>query len=238
MENLTGLIKDELLSHGAELIGIGDLSALPPDARAGMPIGISVAVKYPNDVIRGIAELPTQEYCDWYNKLNEDLDMLVTLGADLLRTFGYNAFAQTRERVGHYDDDRMRTALPHKTVATRAGLGWIGKCALLINPTYGSMIRISSILTDAPLKTAQPINKGKCGDCMICADACPAGAVSGKEWDISMKREDFFDAEACKKQCRERSMRGFGGTHTICGKCIEVCPYTRRGWETISYFEP
>jgi len=235
MEDLTSIIKEELLCHGADLVGIGDLNALPPGARAGMPIGISVAVKYPNDVIRGIAELPTREYRDWYNKLNEKLDMLVTLGADFICTFGYNAIARTRERVGGYDDDSLKSELPHKTVATRAGLGWIGKCALLINPKYGSMIRISTILTDAPLQTAKPINKSQCGSCMICADACPAGAVSGKEWEVSMKREEFFDAASCLKVCRERSMRGFGGKETICGKCIEVCPYTRRAWDNISY---
>ena len=226
MNNLTGYIKDELLCHGADLVGIGDLSELSPEVRENLPVGISVAVKYPKDVIRGISELPTQEYCDWYNRLNERLDMLVTLGAEALQMLGYNAVAQTREHVGIGDEESR--PLPHKTVATRAGLGWIGKCALLINKEYGSMIRLSSILTDAPLKAAQPVNKGKCGDCMICANACPAGAVSGKLWKAHMKREDFYNAAACKKTARERAMRGFGSDITICGKCIEVCPYTRR----------
>ena len=47
-----------------------------------------------------------------------------------------------------------QTALPHKTIATRAGIGWIGKSALLVTAKYGSAIRLSSILTDTPIETA------------------------------------------------------------------------------------
>ena len=98
MNDLTAFIKDELLCHGADLVGVGDLTELPPEARQHMPVGISVAVKYPDEVIRGIAELPTQEYNDWYIKLNERLDMLVTLGAEALQTLGHAAIAMTRAR--------------------------------------------------------------------------------------------------------------------------------------------
>lgn len=228
MNDLTGYIKDELICHGADLVGIGDLSGLPPEIRENLPIGISVAVKYPKDVIRGINELPTQEYCDWYNRLNERLDNLVIFGAQALQILGYDAVAQTREHVGIGDEDSRM--LPHKTVATRAGLGWIGKCALLITEEYGSMIRLSSILTNAPLQTVEPVNISKCGDCMICTKDCPAGAVSGKLWEAGMKREDFFNAASCRETARKRAMQGFGGDITICGKCIEVCTYTRRAW--------
>ena len=227
MNNLTQYIKDELLSHGADLVGIGSLSELPSHVRCGLPIGICVAVKYPNEVIRAISYLPTKEYYDQYNRLNEMLDMLVTLGADLLRTFGYQAVPQTRAYVEQFETE-YESLLPHKTVATRAGLGWIGKSALLVTEKFGSMIRISSILTDASLETATPINKSKCGECKICTDACPAGAISGNLWDINVSRDKFFDAAACRKAARERAKKGLGIETTQCGKCIEVCPYTRR----------
>ena len=81
MNDLNGFLKDELLCHGADLVGFGDLTGLPGEVRANLPVGISVAVKYPKEVIRGIAELPTQEYREWYDRLNERLDMLVSLGA-------------------------------------------------------------------------------------------------------------------------------------------------------------
>lgn len=227
MHNLDDSLKADLLSHGADLVGFGDLSELPADVRENMPVGICVAVKYPKEVIRGISELPTQGYFDWYNRLNERLDMLVTLGAEALQSMGYEAIAQTRERVGAGETD-YSTVLPHKTVATRAGIGWIGKSALLVTQQYGSMVRLSAILTNAPLKTARPVNRSKCGACMVCTNACPAHAVTGREWSLSACRDEFFDAVACRKTARERAARGFGGGATICGKCIEVCPHTRR----------
>lgn len=230
MNELTQKIKAELVARGADLVGFGDLTGLPAEVRENMPVGIIVALKYPAEIIQGIAELPTPEYHAWYNRLNERLDNLVTYGAEHLRSLGYEAFAQTRERVGKGEQED-RTTLPHKTIATRAGLGWIGKSALLVTPTHGSMIRLSSILTNAPLDTAEPVNTSKCGKCTICRDACPAGAISGNEWQAGLPREELIDTVICRKAAVERSLRGFGGGDTICGKCIEVCPHTRKNWK-------
>jgi len=230
--DLNDYIKEQLLDQGAAIVGFADLSQVPPESRANLPRGISVMVKYPKEVIRGISELPTPEYFHWYIKLNELLDNLVTLGAKALENLGYQAIAQTRARVGEGETE-YRTLLPHKTVATRAGLGWIGKCALLVTEEYGSMVRISSILTDAPLATAEPINTSRCGDCQICREACPGQAVLGRAWQLGLAREEFFDAPVCGKTAKERSQLGFGGGATICGKCIEVCPYTRKYLGTV-----
>jgi len=227
MNELSHKMKTELLRLGADIVEFGDLGELPADVRDGLPFGISVAVVYPPEVIRGIAELPTQEYRLWYDRLNERLDMIVTRGAELLRDKGYKAIAQTRECVGS-GESNDNTTLPHKTIATRSGIGWIGKCALLVTDEYGSAIRLSSILTDVPLPIAQPINMSRCGDCMVCADNCPGHAISGKAWEVGLYRDEFFDPIKCRKTARCRAKQGFGGNITICGKCIEVCPYTRR----------
>ena len=159
----TSRIEDELFRLGADIVGFGDLGELPENVRSGMPVGISVAVLYPKEVIRGISELPTMEYRMWYDKLNERLDSIVVNGAEALRRMGFNAIAQTRERVGSGEIGNS-TTLPHKTIATRAGIGWIGKSALLVTAEYGSAIRLSSILTDAPLDTAQATDKSRCGN--------------------------------------------------------------------------
>jgi epoxyqueuosine reductase QueG len=184
-----------------------------------------VAVKYPKDVIRGIAEMPTAQYHEWYGRLNERLDTLVTLGAQVLQAHGFLAVAQTRERVG-FGESENETLLPHKTVATRAGIGWIGKSALLVTKEYGSMVRLSSILTDAPLRVAKAVNTSKCGGCTACTNACPAGAISGGTWNVNRRREEFFDAVSCRATARERA-GSVGISETICGRCIAVCPHTR-----------
>ena len=228
MDKLTENFTNTLLSFGADLCGFGDLSELSPESRGHLPMGVCVAVFVPAGIIKGIAELPTYDYFDFYTRANELLDSIVIRGAEYLSAAGYTAIAQTRARAGS-GEASLETLLPHKTVATRAGIGWIGKCALLVTEERGAMLRLSSILTDAPLETADtPNDKSRCGSCSACRDACPGGAVSGTLWEKAMPREAFFDAEKCRDTARERSKRGFGGNATICGKCIEVCPYARR----------
>jgi epoxyqueuosine reductase QueG len=51
----------------------------------------------------------------------------------------------------------------------------------------------------------------------------------GKSWAPSVSRDDLVDPVKCRMTARERAKQGFGGEGiTICGKCIEVCPYTQR----------
>lgn len=226
-EDLTLKLKEILFQNGADLVGVGDLTQLPGQQRCGLPFGISVAVKYPKEIIKGISNLPTPEYKQWYDRLNERLDKLVSIGAAFLEQNGYHAVAKSRAQVGRYDDC-CTTLLPHKTVATRAGLGWIGKCALLVTEEYGSMVRLSSLLTDAPLMAAEPINRSRCGNCTACQNACPAGAIHGVIWEPEIQRDALFDYQECRKAAQARSQQGFGRAEDLCGKCIEVCPYTRR----------
>lgn len=69
--------------------------------------------------------------------------------AALLRTHGYQATANTEEHLPTGAEDR--SPLPHKAVACRAGLGWIGKNNLLTTPDFGGAVRLCTVVTDAPL---------------------------------------------------------------------------------------
>ncbi len=190
------------------------------------PIGISIAVAYPKEIIRNISEAPTMEYYDAYHDLNRRLDNMAINCAEYIKKLGYHAIGQTTTQVKQYGI--FRTVMPHKTVAIHAGLGWIGKSALFITEPYGSAIRLTSVLTDAPLKTATPSLYTKCGSCMLCVNACPGNAISGRLWEKGSDRDDFFDANACRNKARELSAHFLNREITLCGKCIEVCPYTRR----------
>lgn len=88
---------------------------------------------------------------------------------------GFETYTQTTGRV-EVNQNKL-SKLPHKTVATRGGLGWIGKNCLLVTPQYGSAIRISSLLTNAPLKYDEPVNQSYCGTCNQCVKNCPAQAL-------------------------------------------------------------
>ena len=227
MDDLSQKLRRELADRGAVMVAFGDLSGLPEDVREGLPVGVSVAVRYEKDVIRGISDHPTPAYLAAYDELNERLDTIVQAGAELLRQAGWRAVAKSRDVV-KWDRADCVSLLPHKTVATRAGMGWIGKCALLVTEEYGSMIRISSILTDAPLQAAAPVDESRCGACDICRTACPANAVSGQPWTPASRRADFFDALSCQATARQRALEYAGKDTAICGRCIAACPYTKR----------
>ena len=85
-------------------------------------------------------------------------------------------------------------------------------------------MRLRSVLTDAPLVVGEPVVASECGDCTVCVEACPAGAVKGEEWYPGRPREEFYDARACQRMCGIRS-RAVGITvGGICGICMAACP--------------
>lgn len=219
----TSELRGLLYSNGASLVGFGDISALEYQGYASC---VALAVKIPAQVVAGISNGPTREYFEQYHALNSKLNALAELASGYLTQRGCNALAQTTTTV--VESAGYRTPVPHKTCATRAGLGWIGKSALLVTEEYGPAVRLSSVLTDAEFdQLAQPINTSRCGGCTACTNACPGRAVQGGLWDISTPRERLVDVEACRKAARALAWERLHEKITLCGKCIEVCPHTR-----------
>jgi epoxyqueuosine reductase len=225
MTDLSSRIKATLLGKGASLVGFADLNRLPAGARDSMKFAVSIAVALDPSIIANIRNGPTQEYYSEYKRANALLSDLGEWVAGMIGDYGHQAISKAPTGVG-IDPKTHSTVLPHKTVATRAGLGWIGKCALLVTEEYGSAVRISTILTDAPLETAIPVDHSRCGDCMVCVSSCPGKAPSGRDWNVNVHRDSFFDASACARGATERAFARIGVDDTICGICISVCPWT------------
>jgi epoxyqueuosine reductase QueG len=217
-------LREKLIEKGADLVGFADLHGTTIDET--MPFGISAAVRLAPELIASIHDGPNRYYFEEYHRINKILDALVTYGENYLTEKGYKAFAQTTSAVT--ETDGYITKLPHKTVATRAGLGWIGKCGLLVTKEYGSAVRISSLITNAKLECGEPFNSSLCGDCMECTNNCPGGAVSGTLWNTGMERKELIDVYKCRKAARALAMKRINEKITLCGKCIEVCPYTKK----------
>jgi epoxyqueuosine reductase QueG len=215
-------LKELLLSEGANLIGFADLNGITINKE--MPFGISVAVKLSPELIKSIHNDPNIQYYEEYHRINNLLDKIIIKGTEYLIKNGYKALAQTTTTIIQTND--YKTDLPHKTVATRAGLGWIGKCGLLVTNEYGSGIRISSFITDAKLEFGTPIEKSFCGNCMRCVENCPGKAISGKLWDVKKERSELIDVDRCRGTARKLAMEKVRKEITLCGKCFEVCPYT------------
>jgi epoxyqueuosine reductase QueG len=210
---------------GAALVGFADLSHLPSDVRSGLPRAISIAVALDPWVVAGLVSGPTTAYHSEYNRANAALAELAALATAFIAARGFVAKAGA-VTVKVVDGDGA-TMLPHKTVATCAGLGWIGHSALLVTPEFGKSVRLASVLTDALLACAEPVRETRCGRCRNCVDACPAGAVTGYPWSPGIARDRMLDAAACKEKASTLAA-GQGIDVTICGICVLACPWTRR----------
>ncbi|MDR0661127.1 MAG: hypothetical protein LBG19_10095 [Prevotellaceae bacterium] len=106
-----------------------------------------------------------------------------------------------------------KTLLPHKTIATKAGIGWIGKNNLFITPWFACSLCIGTVWTDIPIQTtgADTIPP-ECGVCQVCIDICEVGALKGHSWSTESNREDIITVDKC----------------TTCIKCMVHCPWTHR----------
>lgn len=212
-----------LRAQGADLMGAGDMTGV---AGCAYPVGVSVAMALPEHVVADLRTAPTKEYYELYHALNEKLNAIVLAGEAFLQERGWRAWAQTTDRV-RYGEEK-RTPLPHKTVATRAGLGWIGKNCLLVTERFGPAIRLSSLLTDAPLTCGEGVDRSRCGACHACVDACPARALTGALWQVGMDREELVHADKCYETQLALMERATGIRADLCGRCFAVCPYARR----------
>ncbi|MBQ2665299.1 4Fe-4S double cluster binding domain-containing protein [Methanobrevibacter sp.] len=219
-------LKNYLSENGATEVGFADITNFTP--KEGLEIGVVFYITYPKEIIRNMQNAPTPEYLQELISLNTRLDALGMKCEEFLIDKGYDAYAQTKKRLGTDFGEFNSFELPHKTIATRAGLGWIGKSALFTTKEYGSALRLSSVLTNAPLDTGKPILKSKCGKCMECKEACFGGAISGKEWNYKLKRNDFYDDKKCEKYALKISEENLGKPDTVCGKCIFACPHTQK----------
>jgi epoxyqueuosine reductase len=212
-----------LISSGASLSGVAGLSPVPAEVRADFPIGISFAVAFEPEIIRGIVSGPTTAYYAEYKRINQLMNDIAQKTAAFLNAKGFRSSPLPATNSGA----SLATPLPHKTVATLAGLGWIGKCALLVTREFGSALRLCSVLTEAPLTPAKPVTASACGACVKCVEACPAAAVKGPEWSQGAERGLFFDAKSCRETARTLAGK-IGIEATVCGICVAVCPWTEK----------
>ncbi|MFH0841911.1 MAG: 4Fe-4S double cluster binding domain-containing protein [Bacteroidota bacterium] len=229
---ISEIIKKNLIPPADFIFGFADLKGLINKKFNGFHYGISIGKRLDDKIIDDIKEGPTIEYFNHYNQVNRELSTLTkNIQADLKRAGAEALSLDPTVTAGSeaYNDEYLKTLtvdISHKMVATRAGLGWIGKSDLFISRIFGPRLRlVSLLLKENPGVNSKPVDESECGKCNICVVNCPAQAITGKPWNINIQRSDFFDAFRCREKCNELARERLNVDARICGLCIAICPY-------------
>jgi epoxyqueuosine reductase len=112
-----------------------------------------------------------------------------------------------------------------KAWAQRCGLGWRGKNTILINPSKGSFHFIAIILTDLRIEP-DLAEKDHCGNCHLCMDACPTGALEAPYTLTPSKCISYLTIKE-KEDIPRELLDKFHDRIYGCDICQDVCPYNR-----------
>ena len=115
-----------------------------------------------------------------------------------------------------------------RSVAARAGVGWIGKNTCVLHEQHGSWMLLAVMLTSLVLpESFEVVAADRCGTCTRCLDACPTGAlVAPREMDASLCIS-YLTIE--KKGAIPHDLRQAMGRQVFgCDICQDVCPWNRR----------
>ena len=122
------------------LWGAADLRSFstPLDATGrGFPAALSWAVPMNPEIMVNIRNGPDQAYADEYARVNNRINELsVSLSAEI----GNRGFrAKPLAASARTDTINIKGDFPHKTAATRAGLGWVGRHCQLVTRQFGHL---------------------------------------------------------------------------------------------------
>ncbi|WP_127609013.1 MULTISPECIES: tRNA epoxyqueuosine(34) reductase QueG [Paenibacillus] len=113
-------------------------------------------------------------------------------------------------------------ALVDRAVAERAGIGWVGKNCSVITPDWGSWVYLGELVTNIPFPPDVPVTES-CGDCTICIDACPTGALVGPG-QLNAQRCISFVTQTKGLIEDDEMKRKIGNRLYGCDTCQIVCP--------------
>ena len=222
-------IKAILSDEDEYILGFADLQNLLNDKFKGYDFCIVIGKRLDDRIMDSIADGPNMDYFHHYHETNQKLtEISEKILKELKRENISCILIKPTLRDEELDKNHLKTLtsdFSHKMAATRAGLGWIGKTDLFVSERFGPRVRLVSILVNHPLECSKtPVTQSRCGNCNLCVEECPASAGNGKLWNVGVKREEFFDAFACRKICRELSRKLLNKEISLCGRCMSVCP--------------
>lgn len=203
--------------QGASIFGVADISAIKKDFALSPKVlekldrAVCIGVQLSAGILEEISEAPTRLYFYHYKTANALLDQSALKISNYIQGKGYKAIPIPASQI--VDWQKQTAHLSHKHIGQLAGLGWLGRNNLLVNKKLGCQFRLSSILTDMPLKVDKPV-KENCGKCMLCVSICPAQAIK--------ENPQEFDHTRCFEKLKEFQKQRLVDQY-ICGVCVNAC---------------
>lgn len=198
---LNEIWEQRIKDSGADFVYFVDISKLPADVIEGYSCAVLFGKALSREYISTLRAGQEPKRKEVFN-IEHKMDALAINLANQLEAEGYKSIGKLKTGI-----------IPHKTVALRTGLGFIGKNNLLVTTQYGCALMLGKVLTTAPFITMSEMPKEpQCGDCSICVNVCPTKALLGKTWSITTTRDEIMTRKLC----------------TLCLKCMVWCPYTMK----------
>jgi epoxyqueuosine reductase len=124
-------------------------------------------------------------------------------------------------RTKYYVDDGP---VMDKAWAVRAGIGWMGKHTNVINPEYGSWIFLSEIITNLEFEIYDEPIEDVCGECRLCIEACPTGAIVT---DYKLDSNLCISYQTIENHSEVPETLDLDGWVFGCDVCQDVCPFNK-----------
>ena len=205
------------IQQGSSLFGVADITDvreafnLPDISKSRYNRAVVMGKRLVDGVMDEIIDQPTPLYFHHYRQINFFLDRCALAAGTYIQDSGFQALPIAASQI--IDWDRQTAHVSHKKMGYLAGLGWIGRNNLLINPYLGSRFRLVTVLTDMPLDVDKPLDLD-CGVCRACIKPCPAGAIKD--------RPEEFDHISCYETLKDFRRRHIV-SQFICGVCVRAC---------------
>ncbi len=219
------------IARGMSIIDVGFASAelwdtdplvksrIRPEGRPGsIMIGcrsaIVLGIPIPNATVQ---TAPSIAYNHAYKNINSMLDIAAQRIAMELMARGFEAMPIPRD--GYHGISGLRDTpsafFSHRHAAYLAGLGTFGVNNVIITPRNGPRIRWVTVLTDAVLRSGEPMKEEVCLHCNRCVKACPQNAL---------RPGHYPDCITDKERCIDRSEMLAKKGISPCGLCVAACP--------------
>lgn len=220
-QEVSGVLKEILLSLGADACGVGTI-----DRFAGAPEGFSPldlyaecksVIVFGRALPKGLTQVAPRIIYGHFNYFTcPQVDGIALDAArEIEKRLGAVAVPLPCDVPYEAWDAATQTGhglLSFKHAAALCGLGEIGKNTLLIHPQYGNLLTLGAILTNLEAES-DPLCEGLCiPGCRKCLDACPAHAIG----------EGRVRQDKCRPNTYGKTARGFDTVD--CNRCRVVCP--------------